>query len=108
MLAGFNAILVEECDCNFITFSRDAVDYGVRVELQFSAEYVGRAVNYRRIGKRTDGSVNAEYTDPHSQPVQSLSQFQADHARTKHDYRIRQILPVEYIIVDQHPVTCLF
>src|SRR5690606_2445580 len=42
---------------------------------------------------------------PHPQPGERLPQFQTDHTRSHDQYTFRELMPFEYIVVDDGPVT---
>ena len=70
------------------------------------AECLRRVVAYPRIGERTDRPASSEHVHFHAEPMQGLTELQADHARTEHGHRARQIVPVEHVVVDHQAVAC--
>jgi hypothetical protein len=91
-------------NCDPVPVSAHVRNAGIGLQREFLFESRNRASKDFRIAERADAATASENRDMNSQSMQRLPQLKANDSWADHRQGLRQILPIEYIVVDDDAV----
>ncbi|SVK47565.1 Uncharacterised protein [Acinetobacter baumannii] len=87
-----------------VAFALHHLHFHVGVEVELFPQRLRSVIAHGAVGQRPDGAADAEDFGVDAEAVQRLPQLQPDHAGAEYRHGLRQVIPVEQIVIDDQAI----